>query len=820
MDLPIRASVIGSGHLIVASLLLLTLVVGVTESSAQVSTRISSISPDFAIANSPITITAELHQGESIDQVFLVFRPFGESQYQQMEMDLKGNSASVTLPSRVVIAPNVEYYIVLRDRNNKLETYPLSESPDPFNTPPSKTLLLPVRVEGQGDEQIIFLSPEPFSSIDPEDVVISVSLLRADSSVIRKATQMFLDGADVTQFVVFSDDILVLAPDNLGRPLPPGPHRVSVRLFDKSGNLANTATLTFTVQGGAMFAYSEPVSTKFKYGLTVNAESRHETVNDVGTWYNRGGFSLNGTLSDWRVKANLYLTSEEKSDRQPQNRYFFGVESPWLRAGVGDSYPSFPNLILEGKRVRGINAGLHLGGFNVDVAYGQTTRGVEGSLLTSFPKDSLAVQQSRNPSATYGPVPGDTTKWGTFAYGTYSKNLFAIRPSFGSGESFQWGFTYLHAGDDDQSITYGIRPDENVVVGTDLIGRLDERRIELRAQVALSAYNSDISSGTITDEYLRTSNIKDTASVKKVRDILGKIITVNDNLRPLSTDFSSVAAYEAGVVLRYFDNVFRFTYLYRGNDYNSAGQTYLRKDVQGFNLNDRMRVVGNQLFATLGYERLHDNTGGTKVATTTYSTLNAAVSYYPTADAPSITAGYSRFDNDNGLSTAGRDSLYAVSDVTNQIFLQSSYDFTAGARHTAALSLSTSSRDDKSLYQSDVKSTTIGLGLSTRYAIPLQTTLDLSFNLNELPGPTRGATTDLNYTTLVLRGRYAVLTDIFTVTAGINPSFGDFKRTVLDLGAEYYVLPTMSFSLSFAFFKNTSPVPDDNFISLKYRYDL
>ncbi len=820
MVIPLRAPVRGYRLLRAGALLLSVLLPAANASFAQVSTRISSISPDFAFANSPITITAELHQGESIEQVFLVFRPFGESQYQQMEMDLKGNTASVTLPSRVVIAPNIEYYIVLRDRTGKLETYPLSETPDPFLTPPSKTLLLPVRTEGQVDEQILFLSPEPYSAVDPSDVVISVSLLRADSTVIRNATQMFLDGADVTQFVVFSDDILVLAPDNLGRPLPPGPHRVSVRLFDRGGNLASTATMTFTVQGGAMFAYSEPVTSAFRYGLTVNLESRHETVNDVGTWYNRGGFSFNGTLSDWRMRANLYLTSEEKSDRQPQNRYFFGVESPWLRAGVGDSYPTFPNLILEGKRVRGVNAGIHLGYANIDVAYGQTTRGIEGSLLSSFPKDSLAVQQSRNPSATYGPVPGDSTRWGTFSYGTYSKSLFAIRPSFGSGETFQWGLTYLHASDDVGSITYGIRPDENLVLGSDIIGRLDERRVELRAQVALSAYNSDISSGTITDEQLRNSDITDTSTVKKVRDILGKWITVNDNLRPLTKDFTSVLAYEAGVVLRYFDNVFRFTYLYRGNDYNSAGQTYLRKDVRGFNVNDRMRVVGNQLFVSLGYERLEDNTGRTKVATTTYGTFNTAVSYYPAANAPNITAGYSRFDNSNGLPTAGKDSLYAVDDATNQFFLQSSYDFILGANHTAAFSLSTSARNDHSLYQSNVKSTTIGLGLSTRYAIPLQTTLDLSFNLNELPAAARGTTTDLNYTTLVLRGRYAVLTDIFTVTAAISPSFGDFKRTVLDMGGEYYVLPTMSFSLSLAFFQNVSPVPNDSFVSLKYRYDL
>jgi hypothetical protein len=820
MKINIRALEIPQRFSAGVAFLLLFLLVGSASAIAQVSTKVAFIAPDAAIANSPITITIQLQQGESIQRAYIVYRPFGESEYQKAEMDLLGNTANVTLPSRVVTRPYIEYYIVLQNRTGGLETYPLSETPDPFTTPPGKTLRLLVRAEDQSETQVVFLSPDPNSAVQPDEALISLSLLRTDSTIIRKATQVFLDGANVTKFLVFSGDILVLPPDNLGRQLAPGPHRVSVRLFDRTGNLAAASTVTFTVQGGGTFAYSEPITAKFKYGVNVNFESRHEQVDNEGMWYNRGGYNFTGTLNDWRFKSNLFVTSDETNDRQPQNRFYLGVDHPLAYAGYGDSYPSFPNLILSGKRVRGFTAGVRFGVFNLDFVYGQTTREVEGKILKSFPKDSIAVEQQKDSTSAYGPIPGDATRWGKYSYGTYAKDLFAIRPSFGSGETWQLGLTVLKSKDDIGSINYGIRPDENIVFGSDFVARLDSRRIEVSAQAAFSAYNADISSGSFTDAQIDSLRfITDKGAAKNIRDILSRYVTVNENFRPLSSDLSGVLAYDATLSLHYFGNVFRFMYLYRGNDYNSAGQTYLRKDVAGFNISDRMRIIDNQMFISLGYERLQDNTGGTKIATTTFGTINAAVSYYPLVDAPNVTIGYSRFDNDNGLSLRGPDSLSVVADVTNQIYLQSSYDFTFGARHTAAFSASISSRDDKSYVRANVTSNTFTIGLSSRYSIPLQTNLDIAFNINQLPTGTPGVLHDLDYTALTARGRYALITDILWMAAAVSPTFGDFKRTVFDISSEYYPLPTMSFTLQFDYFVNDG-APNDNFVSLRYRYDI
>ncbi len=189
-----------------------------------------------------------------------------------------------------------------------------------------------------------------------------------------------------------------------------------------------------------------------------------------------------------------------------------------------------------------------------------------------------------------------------------------------------------------------------------MLVRFDRSRIEITGQAAFSAYNSDISSGTFTDAYIDTV-FQNPQGIKEARDRLKEYITVNDNFRPLSVETLATLAYEATLGLHYFDNDFTFTYLSRGSDYVSFGQSFLQTDLRGFKLVDRARLIDNQLFLTLGYERLEDNLNGTKPATTVFSNMNIAATYFPRRDIPTVTVGFSRFSNDNGLAVTGRDSL-------------------------------------------------------------------------------------------------------------------------------------------------------------------
>jgi hypothetical protein len=250
----------------------------------------------------------------------------------------------------------------------------------------------------------------------------------------------------------------------------------------------------------------------------------------------------------------------------------------------------------------------------------------------------------------------------------------------------------------------------------------------------------------------------------------------------------------------------------------------LRTDLQGISVTDRVRLLNSGIFATVGIERLQDNTGDTKIATTHFNTLNLALSYYPEGQFPNVTVGYARFANSNGLANDDPDSLRrlnVVDDITDRFFVQTSYDFELVSKHRAYLNISTSDRDDRSLRDLDVKNFTLAGGINSHYAIPLETTAEFSVNDNTLPLGTSSGTIGqkFNYTTITLDGRYRMLRGTLSLGVTISPTFGDFQRTVLDLNAQWNAFSTMSFVFQFSYFNNQG-IPNDNVLSLRYRYSI
>jgi hypothetical protein len=252
----------------------------------------------------------------------------------------------------------------------------------------------------------------------------------------------------------------------------------------------------------------------------------------------------------------------------------------------------------------------------------------------------------------------------------------------------------------------------------------------------------------------------------------------------------------------------------------SFGQSFLQTDLRGFKLVDRARLIDNQLFLTLGYERLQDNLDGTKAATTVFSNMNIATTYFPRRDFPTLTVGFARFSNDNGLAATGPDSLMSIKDGTNRLYLQSSYDFRKWAQHTATLNLSASQRSDETIREYDVKNFTVEAGLTSQFGIPLRTMVSIALNLNTLPdGTIRGQSSEMNYTALSFHADYALVRNVFSLMATVAPTLGDYRRTALDVSGEWFIRPDMSLVLQLAYYHNEA-LTDDSIVSLRYRLTI
>ncbi|MBN8586882.1 MAG: hypothetical protein J0L94_01010 [Rhodothermia bacterium] len=80
----------------------------------------------------------------------------------------------------------------------------------------------------------------------------------------------------------------------------------------------------------------------------------------------------------FRTGLNLLYSTENEHFRQSLNR--IGIEGgwPWLQVGVGDTYPQFSELSLNGVTLKGAYALLQPRGFRIGFATGTTQQAVEG----------------------------------------------------------------------------------------------------------------------------------------------------------------------------------------------------------------------------------------------------------------------------------------------------------------------------------------------------------------------------------------------------------------------------------------------------------
>ncbi|MFA7228401.1 MAG: hypothetical protein WC061_05140, partial [Melioribacteraceae bacterium] len=635
----------------------------------------------------------------------------------------------------------------------------------------------------QKDREIIILSPTDGEMISEDEMLISVSFIKAPEEIEIKNTKVFLNDQDVTQYALLAGDLMIISGENLAGKVDLGSKLLKVEVYDKSGNLYHSISKSFQMVTSEV---AMAVSSRWKYYGNIKGESRSENFNSSSTWYNNVTADLNSSYDQWSFNGYAYLTSEEKSSVQPYNRFSASVQGgDWFQLKVGDSYPRFPNLIMDGKRVRGISGAINLGFFNLQAAYGETIREVEGSIIEKYAANNvpLGTDIIKVSEAKYG------APYARVDLGTFKREILSVRPSFGSGENFQFVLSYLHSKDDKQSITLGARPQENITVGSDLMFAFDDQNILFTSQAAVSVLNKDIAPGNLTDAQIdsvfgeNSTYDVDPSTVKDIRDIIGKFITVNQNLGPWNPqEFSSLAA-EAALALNYFGNNLRASYIYRGNEYQSFGQSFLRTDVKGINVVDRFRMLDNKLFVSFGFENLQDNLQKTKTATTTFRTVSASVSYFPRMNFPNITVGFNRYDNSNNLSKADSN---LVDDVTDRLLLQLSYDFDYVVKHSSSLSFTTSNRSDNSISNFDSKFNSGSFTLNSYWTQQLNSIFGLVFSSSSIAG------VPFNYTTITLGGRYRMLENKLLLSATLSPSFGDFKRQALEFTADYNVLRNLN----------------------------
>ena len=793
----------------------------------QVSQYVIEVKIPPASERTPLSISVDLTQNTQMQRVLLHYREFGVTEYKEIDMLLSGRTAVATVPAAVITPPYIEYYIEMRLSDNTLATFP-SENPE----------VNPIKISVKGvdpkDAEVRFLSPEQGETLAAEDLVVAVSLMYTSDAVDKHRTHIYLDEADVTKEALLSDDVILYSPKNFDKPLTLGMHSIRIELHDTLGNVYFAKRTDFNLSTATAI---EEEKSSLQFAGNGQLEARNEKIDTASTTYARGDLHVNGTYKFLMFGGDIHVTNEEKPDRQPQNRFLGTLQvDDYLRVQAGDAYPVMPSIMVSGKRVRGITGSLTFGSFNVDVSYGKTDRAIEGTII----HDTTYSDTSSASTRPAGSLSLGGLQYRLFNSGTFARNFFAIRPSFGSGENFQLGFTYLKVKDDINSIAYGIYPQENFVAGTDLLIAFDNQRFRWASQAAMSMSNNDITGGNWTNDDFKQFGIGKSDSAKVVDDYMttAKIgrnfITVNSQLWPInpaSATFPSLA-FESELSLNYFNNYIRALAFRRGVAYRSFGNDFIQTDIAGINVSDRIRLFDNKMLASVSYETKSNNTQrDPNTPTTTYNTLNTSITVFPGVDIPSFTIGYGMNTRKNPIDLSiyyatNRSILldadvsiidttvwsaiknrYAVipvdqgrntaDDITNRFFFGTNYDFNLLTRQSFTLSASIANKKDNTFYKRDQNNTSISTSLTTTYKIPLQTTIGFILSRNEtfiaLQDSVRGYLSatqgqSFNYQTVSLNVRYRLFDDRLNLLATVAPSFGDFKRLLVQTGIDYQVM--------------------------------
>ncbi len=478
-----------------------------------------------------------------------------------------------------------------------------------------------------------------------------------------------LDGRRIAAGVALSDGVCTWVPDPgmLVEGRLAGKRSVEMVLLGPDSTELARAAWSFTLLKSREEQAADQQRPLQHSGRVFGVAGQYSLDGDT-RWECAAGGTYRASFGRLRYGAEVYLTNLNESNTQDRNVYRADVSyGRWLSLKVGDTRPRFHEAILSGKRVRGLEfsargilpSGIDIA--NLDVSWGQALRDAKPD--------------------------------------TYARTIFAGRLSFGSGKRFQFGLTFLKGWDDtasihppydtlitidsvstvpdtawDTSLVQGATPEENAVLGADVVGRFWDGRIKLYASYAFSARTRDISDSAITKADLDSAFGVSTIDPSS----LDWLITLNQSSLPLSggTGVLNSSYIAAGIALRLpfavLTDELEASWKLQGANYYSMGSALLGTGEQGFVVQNRLLLLDSRLLFDCGYGRAWNNMDDLQNDPTTTNRFSARASLFYSQRIPSVSVGYTY------TSAANEDTTYGFGSSVSGLNVVSAYGYHLG----------------------------------------------------------------------------------------------------------------------------------------------
>ena len=762
--------------------------------------QIQHQAPAFVERGNPfqLTFSAPGINPEEVQEAYVFYRHDGDMGYKQVPARFVSSEFKVKLSVESRQVSSMEYYFSVRLKNGDTATYPASKaSQDPIRVEvvdPHKSERQQ-RVEATGVDYTI-LSPEPGTTVGKQDVVVAITLFYdpAEIDTANSSFRMMMDGEDVTGRANASDYFYTYSPNSLSG----GTHKAKLKIQKPDTSITIVDWKFSVLDPNEKTAATGSEEESMPRG-NVEISARNQRVGGYANDALSANVRLSGQKGAISYSAFGLLTTQEDPRLQPQNRYGASLYvGDWLELQAGHVYPRMNPLTIAGQRMQGIDASFHVWdeALNLQLVYGKLRRGID-NVYEEIQVEEQTLQSTQQTITNYSLDTSDN--------GTFRRKVMGGRIGIGGSEAFKLGLNFLKVEDDTNSIRVinnfnslmsenpdlanslsaqqqqdlqqnpqklsvsgNPAPKGNFVAASDIETNLDNNRINFEADAAVSLLNQDISEGTLSQETAENLGLSLDENTESLLDRLSWLIIINENMDTLPIRFNtgtdgaetyfptSILAAQSELGLSYFNNNLRVRYRWVGPNYNSLANTTIRKDIAGFTISDRIRLLDNRIYLTLGYERLQDNVINNKDATTNTTTYRTNVSWYPIEEGlPRVSIGGMKRIRDNGIVpnnplVASINGVEEGAAVQNLILQQSdtlltpnprhsdTYQVTAsvsqqfqlfGINHDASVYFSMLNTIDETFKYGDAQSNSFTARIVNRYPeVPLQT--NVSFNMN------------------------------------------------------------------------------------------
>ncbi len=377
---------------------------------------------------------------------------------------------------------------------------------------------------------------------------------------------------------------------------------------------------------------------------------------------------LNGspTVSVYGIRFpfNFTVSEEQREFRQPFNKFGVSPYYKWVKLHLGYRNINWSPYSMAGHTLFGAGAELTPGKFRFGIIYGRLLKAIDPNSLTLEPDQS------------YVSIPSFERKaWSTkIGYGTEKNNASLI---------------FLKGWDEPGSLSSdtllpGLMPAENVILSF-LTHQQFLKRLNFDLQLSQSLYTNNINSG------------EPDSSSHKLMNLFSGVYTAN------ATTYTSTAVETSlGYGGRQLSLNLRFKQIDPG--YRSMGAYFFQNDIRNITFEPAWHSV-NQKYNLNGSIGFQEDNLDDDLPSTTHRTIGSVSFSATPAQIYNVNLTYSNYDMGQSKGMTAVDSLYEISQTTQNVALNQNLSITGTSlAHNVMASFNFQKLRDKNANTADLNS--------------------------------------------------------------------------------------------------------------------